>query len=331
MNLTYATPGDRTERSPGGSSSGSNSSSRGRWARIESRFAPYVYVAPFLLLFAVFGLFTVLFTAWVSLHDWHIFGDREFTGLANYERLLGDGRFWKATTNTFSILFLSTVPQIILALLVADALNNRRLKGVHFFRSAMLVPNITSVVAIAIVFESIFGRHFGLINAGLSSIGLDPVNWQASRLGSHFAIATMVNWQWTGYNSLIFLAGLMSIPRELYEAAEVDGATLRQQFFRISIPLLKPAILFVTILSIIGGLQIFAQPLLFGPGSSTTGGSNSEYLTVLLYLYNHAFRQFNLGYASAIAWMLIILTVVTVIVALRVLRRFGATLGGNDA
>lgn len=297
-----------------------------RWARFESRFIPYVYVAPFFVLFAVFGLFTVVFTAWVSLHEWHIFGDREFAGLANYTRLMADDRFWKAVGNTFSILLLSTVPQIAMALVIAETLNDRRLRAAHFFRSAMLVPNITSVVAIAIVFESIFGRHFGILNSALTLMGLESIHWQASRLGSHFAISTMVNWQWTGYNSLIFLAGLLSIPRDLYEAAEVDGATRRQQFFRISVPLLRPAILFVTILSVIGGLQIFAQPLLFGADSSTTGGSNSEYLTILLYLYNHAFRRFNLGYASAIAWVLIILTAIAALLVLQVLRRFGASL-----
>jgi cellobiose transport system permease protein len=251
------------------------------------------------------------YTFWVSLHDWSLLGGMDrFVGLDNYLRLLDDPRFWKATVNTFSILLLSTVPQMIMALLLAEVLNDRRLRGAHFFRSGLLVPNITSVVAIAIVFQSLFARQYGLINSLLQLIGLEPINWHAGRLSSHLAIASMVNWQFTGFNTLIFLAAMQAIPLTYYEAALVDGANRLQRFTRISLPLLRPAILFASVLSVIGQLQLFAQPLLFGAGAgTTTGGSGNQYLTILLYLYARAFQQpFRFGYAAAIAWTLVLLS-----------------------
>lgn len=291
------------------------------WVRSESRVVPYVYIAPFFVLFAVFGVFTIGYTAWVSLHDWHIFGDRSFVGLENYRRLLTDPRFTRAVANTFSILVLSTLPQLVMALGLAEVLNDRRLRAAHAFRSALLVPNITSIVAVVIVFESVFGRTYGLLNGLLQTVGLDAVNWHASRLGSHVAIATMVNWRWTGYNTLIFLAALQGVPRELHEAALVDGANRFQRFARISLPLLRPAVLFALILSVIGGLQLFTEPLMFGSGVSSSGGSDNQYLTVTLYLYTQAFRQFRFGYASAIAWALFLLIALTALVALLVVHR----------
>jgi cellobiose transport system permease protein len=277
----------------------------------EGPWAPYLLVSPFFVLFAIFGVFTLGYTFWVSLHDWSLLGGMDrFVGLDNYLRLLDDPRFLKATVNTFSLLLWSTVPQMLMALLLAEVLNDRKLRGSHLFRSGLLVPNITSVVAIAIVFQSLFARQSGLINALLQVVGLDPVNWHAGRLSSHLAIASMVNWQWTGFNTLIFLAAMQAIPLSYYEAALVDGANRVQRFTRISLPLLRPAILFASVLSVIGQLQLFAQPLLFAAGAgSTTGGNDNQYLTILLYLYSRAFQQpFRFGYAAAIAWTLVLLS-----------------------
>jgi cellobiose transport system permease protein len=279
----------------------------------EEPWAPYLFVSPFFILFSIFGVFTLVYTFWVSLHDWSLLGGmNEFTGIGNYTRLLDDPRFWKATGNTFSIMVLSTVPQMIMALILAEVLNDRLLKASHFFRSSLLVPNITSVVAIAIVFQSLFARQNGLINAVVQLIGFEPINWHAGRLSSHIAIASMVNWQFTGFNTLIFLAAMQAIPLSYYEAALIDGASRFQRFVRISLPLLRPAILFATVLSVIGQLQLFAQPLLFGAGAgSTSGGNDNQYLTILLYLYSQAFQQpFRFGYASAIAWTLVLVSAV---------------------
>jgi cellobiose transport system permease protein len=279
----------------------------------EEPWAPYLFISPFFILFSVFGVFTLAYTFWVSLHDWSLLGGMNaFVGVDNYVRLLDDPRFWKATGNTFSILFLSTVPQMILALILAEILNDRFLRASHLFRSGLLVPNITSVVAIAIVFQSLFARQNGLINALIQLFGFEPINWHAGRLTSHIAIASMVNWQFTGFNTLIFLAALQAIPLAYYEAAQIDGANRIQRFFKISLPLLRPAILFAVVLSVIGQLQLFAQPLLFGAGAgSTSGGNDNQYLTILLYLYAQAFQQpFRFGYSAAIAWTLVLMSAV---------------------
>ena len=279
----------------------------------EEPWAPYLFISPFFILFAIFGVFTLLYTFWVSLHDWSLLGGMNaFVGIDNYTRLLDDPRFFKATVNTFSMLLLSTVPQMIMALILAEILNDRLLRGSHLFRSGLLVPNITSVVAIAIVFQSLFARQNGLINAVIQLLGFEPLNWHAGRLSSHIAIASMVNWQFTGFNTLIFLAALQAIPLSYYEAAQIDGANRIQRFFRISLPLLRPAILFAVVLSVIGQLQLFAQPMLFGAGAgSTSGGNDNQYLTILLYLYGQAFQQpFRFGYSAAIAWMLVIMSAV---------------------
>jgi cellobiose transport system permease protein len=285
----------------------------GRGPSHEEPWAPYLFISPFFILFAIFGVFTLAYTFWVSLHNWSLLGGMEsFAGIDNYVRLLDDPRFWKATTNTFSILVLSTVPQMIMALILAEVLNDRLLRASHFFRSSLLVPNITSVVAIAIVFQSLFARQNGLINALIQLFGFEPINWHAGVLTSHIAIASMVNWQFTGFNTLIFLAAMQAIPGSYYEAAMIDGANRVQRFARISLPLLRPAILFATVLSVIGQLQLFAQPLLFGAGAgSTTGGNDNQYLTILLYLYSQAFQQpFRFGYSAAIAWTLVLMSAV---------------------
>jgi cellobiose transport system permease protein len=283
----------------------------GRGPAQEEPWAPYLFISPFFVLFSIFGVFTLAYTFWVSLHDWSLLGGMDsFVGVDNYLRLLDDPRFWKATGNTFSILLLSTVPQMMMALVLAEVLNDRRLRGSHLFRSGLLVPNITSVVAIAIVFQSLFARQNGLVNAVIQLLGFEPINWHAGRLSSHLAISSMVNWQFTGFNTLIFLAALQAIPLSYYEAALIDGANRVQRFFWISLPLLRPAILFAVVLSVIGQLQLFAQPLLFGAGAgSTSGGNDNQYLTILLYLYGQAFQQpFRFGYSAAIAWTLVLMS-----------------------
>jgi cellobiose transport system permease protein len=281
-----------------------------RRRRPEARLAPYLFVAPFFLVFAVFGVFPLLFTAWVSLHDWHIFGSHTFLGVDNYVALWGDPRFLKSLVNTVSIMVLSTGPQLALALVLASLLHGRQLRGRQFFRVGLLAPNITSVVAVGIIFESIFGFNTGVLNTALEGLGLDRINWQSNRFASHVAVATMVNWRWTGYNALLFLAGLQAVPRDLYEAAAMDRAGPWQQLRHITIPMLRPLIVFVALVSVINGLQIFAEPLLFQAGPGVSGGNNNQFLTTTLYLYGQAFREFRFGYAAAIAWTLFVVIVV---------------------
>ncbi|MDZ8173092.1 carbohydrate ABC transporter permease [Microbacterium xanthum] len=270
--------------------------------------SPYLYIAPFFVIFAVFGLFPTLFTFYVALFDWNPIGGQTFIGFENFTKLYGDPRFWNALRNTFSIWILSTVPQLLFALFLAQLLNHARLKFANFFRMAMLVPYITSVVATTIVFASLFGRDYGLINFVLGWFGIENIDFEASTLGSHVLIATMVMWRWFGYNTLIYLAALQAIPRDIYEAAAIDGAGGFKQFVFVTIPSLRPVIIFTVIVSTIGGLQIFTEPLLLSaPG--LTGGAGRQFQTLTLFLYEQGFGNFEFGYGSAIGVVLFLLIV----------------------
>lgn len=275
--------------------------------RRHDQMTGYLYISPFFILFGTFGLFPLIFTAYISLHKWNLLGNKTFIGLDNYRFIMDDPFFWKSIYNTFSIWFMSTLPQLFFALVLAFLLNQVFLKGKDFFRVSVFLPNITSVVAVAIIFGAIFGQHYGLINYILSIFGLDPIDFRSSVLGTHVAISAMVMWRWTGYNAIIYLAALQSIPNDLYEAATIDGANKTQQFFHITIPMIRPIIIFTVILSTIGGMQIFAEPLMF---SGAGGGAQGQGLTVTLLLFEEAFARQSFGYASAIAWMLFFIIII---------------------
>ena len=289
-----------------------------RPTRVRSTFgervAPYAYVAPFFIIFGIFGLFPLVFTFVVALYDWNPIGAHTFVGLANFARLLQDSRFWNALGNTFGIFVISTVPQLLLALGLAQLLNHARLRWATFFRMAMLLPYITSVAATALVFGQIFDRNFGLINWVLGLLHVDPVNFLASRIGSWIEISAMVTWRWFGYNTLLYLAGMQAIPREIYEAASVDGANGWQKFTRLTIPSLRPVIIFTVVMSTIGGLQIFTEPLLVSPESGLTCGAGRQCQTLALFLYEQGFGQFDFGYGSAIGVALFVIVVAAALV-----------------
>jgi cellobiose transport system permease protein len=281
---------------------------------------PYGLIAPFFIVFAVFGLFPLAYTAAVSLHKWSLLSPHHtWVGFHNYRKLFADHYFWNALFNTLSIWVISTVPTIALALGLAHLLN-ARLRTRRLFRMGVLLPNVTSVVAVAVIFSQLFGHDFGLMNWLLSLAHIGRVDWQAGRLSSHLAIASMIMWRWTGYNSLIFLAAMQAIPNELYESARIDGASSFQQLRHVTVPMLRATIVFVVIMSTIGGLQLFAEPLLFG-GSGATGGTARQFQTLAMYLYEKGFRHFDFGYASAIAWVVFLLIAVVSVLNLTLARR----------
>jgi len=282
---------------------------RYRLSILDNKVSPYLFVAPFFVLFAAVGLFPLLYTAYVSMFDWELGADDpKFVGADNYVTLAGDGQFWNALFNTFSIFLLSTVPQVIVAVLLA-AMLSANLRARTAWRMGVLLPYVASLVALTIIFSNLFGPQYGLVNDVLTTFGLPRIDWQASTFGSHIAIASMVNWRWTGYNALIVLAAMLAIPREVNEAAVVDGAGPLRRFFSITLPMLKPTLVFVIVTSTIGGLQIFTEPKLFEPAGGSGGGSVHQYQTVVLYLYQSGFQQFDLGYASTIAWSLFLIVI----------------------
>jgi cellobiose transport system permease protein len=277
---------------------------------VRERLAPYAYVAPFFVLFLIFGLFPLLFTFYVALFDWNPIGEREFVGLANFTELLDDPRFWGALRNTFSIWVLSTVPQLLLALVMAHVLNHVRLRWATLFRMSVLVPYITSVAATTIVFAQLFDRDYGLLNWLIGLFGFEHIDFTASVFGSHIMIATMIAWRWTGYNTLLYLASLQSVPRDLYEAAAVDGASSWKQFRHITIPALRPIIVFTVVTSTIYGLQTFTEPLLANPVGGLTCGAARQCQTLTLFLYEQGFGRFSFGYGAAVGVALFVIVVI---------------------
>nr|WP_236719237.1 sugar ABC transporter permease [Wenjunlia vitaminophila] len=292
---------------------------------LDFRAAPYAYVAPFFAVFAAFGLYPLIYTGWISLHEVELGtqDQRTWVGLDNYTTMLGDDRFWKALTNTFTIGVISTVPQLLMALGLAHLLNYK-LRASAFWRVAILTPYATSVAAGTLVFALVFGRDFGMINWFLDVFGVSPIDWEAGRWTSQIAIATIVTWRWTGYNALIYLAAMQAVPNELYEASAIDGASRWQQFRKVTVPSLRPTILFTIVVSTIGATQLFGEPLLFGGTAGARGGTDGQYQTLGVLLYQQGWGLFHLGRAAAIAWaMFLILVAIAAVHALitRLLRR----------
>jgi cellobiose transport system permease protein len=297
---------------------------RGRLHRADSSASPYLYISPFFVLFGIFGLFPLGYTAWVALTDRTLLNpDTHFVGLLNFTNLIHDSYFWNAVENTLGIWLIATVPQLLIALWLAHLLNTK-LRARTFFRMAVLLPQVTSLVAVALIFTQLFSRQYGLVNYGLGAFGVSQIDWESGRLSSWIALSVMVTWRWAGYNALIYLAAMQGIPDELYEAAAIDGAKPWKQFWNVTVPMLRPTIIFTVIVSTIGGLQLFTEPYLFEPlKQGATGGSARQYQTVVMYMYEKAFAgtQFNFGYAAAIGWALFLLIAVISVINLLIVRR----------
>ncbi|MEV8309066.1 sugar ABC transporter permease [Streptomyces flavidovirens] len=295
---------------------------RSRRYRWDTKYSPYAFVAPFFVFFAAFGVFPLLYTGWSSLHRVSLSApnEMEWVGLHNYTRLLGDEFFWNALRNTFTIGIISTVPQLLMALGIAHLLNYR-LRASGFFRVAILTPYATSVAAATLVFVLLFGRDYGMINWALDAVGFGKVDWQSGTLSSQIAVSTIVIWRWTGYNALIYLAAMQAVPNDLYESAALDGATRWQQFVHVTIPSLRPTILFTVVVSTIGATQLFGEPLLFGGAGGQKGGASHQFQTLGLYLYEQGWFNFHLGRASAIAWAMFLILLIVAGVHLLIARR----------
>jgi cellobiose transport system permease protein len=281
-------------------------------------WAPYLFISPFYILFAIFGVFPPLYGFYLSLHRWDGLTPPVFVGLRNYYLVLTDSLFWQAFGNNLAIAALSTVPGLSLALVLAFLLNLRIQRGRHLYLAFLFSPTLASSAAVALIFGLLYGREFGILNAVLRSVGLPGVDWLADPVAMKVSLALLLIWRWTGYNTVIYLAGLQGIPEEYYEAARVDGARTWHLFRYISVPLLRRVILFTTVVSTIGILQLFAEPyLLVGPN----GGTDYSLLTMMTYLYNNAFSYFKFGYAAAIAYVMLVFIVIGSLLNLWIGRR----------
>ena len=294
----------------------------GRW---DVKFSPYLFISPFFILFGLVGLFPLLYTGWVSLHAWDLIGGQgSWTGFDNFAFVLHQRQFWVALRNTLSIFVISAVPQLIAATAIAAALDSN-LRNKTFWRMSVLLPFVVMPVAVTLIFGSMFGERYGLVNRTLADIGVGPIRWHTDPLASHVAIATMVNFRWTGYNALILLAGMQAISRDLYEAAAIDGAGWVSRFFRITLPQLRPTIIFVIITATIGGLQIFDEPRLYDQNG--LGGEDQQWMTMTIYLYKLGWTQLNFGRAAAVAWLLFVVIVAIGLINLAITRRIATSEG----
>ena len=239
----------------------------------------------------------------------------EFGGVVNYKRMLTDSTFKKALFNTMLFLIVQVPVMILLALIISSILNNKRLKFRGFFRTAIFLPCVTSLVAYSIIFKSLFAND-GFINGMLMNLHVisEPINWLTNATFARILIILAITWRWTGYNMVFYLSGLQSIDDSIYEAASIDGANGFQKFFHMTLPLLKPIILFTTINSTIGTLQLFDEPM-----NITQGGPANATITISQYIYNLLFKyQPNFGYAAAVSYVIVVLIVVLSFIQMKV-------------
>ncbi len=296
-------------------------SRRRRRNRLPGSRVGYAFVLPFFAVFAAFSVYPWLDTAWVSLHDVRLstYNQSSWVGLDNYRELFTNTFFWKAFFNTLTIGIISTVPQLCMALGIAHLLNYK-LRGRTFFRVAILMPYATSLAAATVIFLELFDKDLGLINWLFHLVNLPAVDWQGSKWPSQIAVSTIVTWRWTGYNALIYLAGMQAIDTAQYESAVMDGANRWQQFRYVTLPGLRPTILFTIVVSTIGAAQLFGEPLLYHQGKSD-GGTQGQFQTLGLLMYQQGWTNDRLGLASATAWTMFLIIVLAVAVNLLLSRR----------
>jgi multiple sugar transport system permease protein len=290
------------------------------WHRLGPHVTGWAFAAPFLVIFLVFlalpilASFVLSFTGFglANLRDWF---SADFIGIDNYEKLVEDDIFHKAARNTLVFVVFGVPLTIALGLAAAVGLNQAIGKLQGFFRVGYYLPVVTSIVAIAVIWRYILHPDYGLINAALGKVGIDPVNWLGSSSTALGSIIALGVWRNFGFDMVIFLAALQGINPALYEAARVDGATAWQVFRKITLPLLKPAILFLAVITSSGYLQLFEEPFVM-----TGGGPLNSTLSVSMYVYQQGFSFLNLGYASAVAYALFVAIVVLAVIQFRLLR-----------
>ena len=304
-----------------------------RWDNFQRRAAPYLFISPFFLLFAVFGLFPILFSLYLSFQDWQPgsgLGDMKFIGWRNFADNLTDPTFWQSLKTTAILALESGLPQHLIAIPLAFAIVMALKKVQSLVTAVYFLPYITSVVAISVVFFTLLSWQYGAINAVLTSLhhvpligGLFPaenINWLGERRYVQPAIALVIIWRYTGWNVLLYLAGLQAIPEDVYEAASVDGATRGQQFLYITLPLLRPTMFLAVTLTLIGGFQLFEEPFILTNGS---GGVQQAGLTTLMYMYRTYNQYQDAGLAAAMSWLLVIVIGVLTFVNNRIFGRSG--------
>ncbi len=266
---------------------------------VKARWA-YLFVAPFFVLFALFSLYPILFSFYLSLNDWKGLGPMTFVGVGNYVKLLKDTLFWPSLVNGFILFSLSVPLMTLLALVLAVILNSKRVRGFRIFRLILFLPYITNMAAAGFTFRLLLQTRDGFVNVVLNMFGIGSVQWLDSVTGARVSVALLITWAWLGYNMVLMLAGLQTIPNELNEAAMIDGADRTRVFFYITIPLMRPMLTFSLVLSTIGSFGLFTEVYTL---TQPAGSPLNSVLTPIIAIFNQAFTNFRYGYASAMAYV----------------------------
>lgn len=283
--------------------------------RTKRKIMPWIFLLPFLLVFLTFMAYPTIYSIIISFTNYRA-GQHHFTGLANFKFILTDPLFRKAIGNTLIVLVVQVPLQTLLCITLANFLNIGRMKFQGMFRMFSFMPVLIDSVSYSVVFALFFSNDpTALANTVLGFFGMDPVQWMNQGWPARILVILAVTWRWTGYNAVIILGGLQNIPGELYEAASIDGASPIRQFFSITIPSIRPVILFSVVLSITGILQLFTEPNLI-----TKGGPMNATLTIVQYLYNSGFKAFNYGVASAGAYVLAIMIAVITFIQMQITK-----------
>ena len=276
----------------------------------------YALIAPMMAGFAVFFLFALVASLALSLTDWDVLAPPQWVGVDNYARLLHDDAFMTALRNTAALTIPNVALRLTLSLALAIALNSR-IRFRAFYRTLFFIPVLTMPVAIATIWKWLYDPTFGPINAALGRLGLPQPEWLTHQGSALIAVVIVLLWSGVGYDMVIFLAGLQNIPREYYEAAQIDGAGALRQFRDITLPLLTPTTFFLTVIAIINSLQVF--DLIF---VMTEVGNTNRFPTIVYYIFEEGFKNFRMGYAITVAWVLLMIILVFTLLQFRLQRRW---------
>ena len=284
--------------------------------RINKYKIAYLWISPFFILFLVFWAYPIVNTFVLSLQRWEIFGPKEFVGFANFEKLVGDGYFWRALANTLYY-WVAIVPlRSFLCLVLAAILSAPSLKFKGFFRAAYLLPHLVSIIFVGVLFRVILAKEGGWVNVALGRLfNLRPIPWLVSTAWSKLSITLMIYWSSMGYFTIIMIGGLQRISQDLYEAARIDGARALRMFFAITVPLAVPTLFFVVMVSTISTFSLFEGPVIL-----TAGGPAFSSTPLTLYLYSNAFDYFKMGYASSLAVVMFVIIIGFSVIQNRVLK-----------
>jgi multiple sugar transport system permease protein len=281
----------------------------------KKKYLPYLLVSPYIIHFLLFVAFPVIFSIVLTFNNWNIISPMKFIGLGNYTRLFHDPVFFQSITNTLLFLAIHIPLQIIIALFLAEILNqNIKFRG--FFRGAFFMPVIVSGVVVTIIWQQLYGYDTGVLNRLLTFVGIAKVGWLNDPAVAMPSIAIMATWKNLGLYVVLFLVGLQTVPAHYYEAADLEGANRWHKFFRITLPMINPTIFMVFILSTIGGFSLFIEPYIM-----TGGGPLNSTMSAMLYIYKQGFFYYNMGYAATLGLFFALIVMGVVVIQKKFIER----------